>query len=756
MNSVNCKKRSSSVNGMRTVAVLVCVFCLLVSSSLMAATHTVGIGRDYATITEAIAAAVADDTIEIYGTITLAGDGQSSVTDGVTVDKDLTIQGQGTDQTFVQAAASEGIADRRVFTILVGTTVTLKDMTIRYGNCSGSGGGVYDYGTLIVTDCVICNNKTLAGAGGGVRVHNASAVFSSTKIINNSSINYVGGIYNSAYGGETNSLIMTNCTVSGNIGGIVGGIDNLAVQGSTLMATFDGCTINGNESARDTSSDGGGIRAYLPGDGSNVGTINFTNCTLSGNKARNKGGAIELIRGNAESTLTVNLVNCTIVGNTADSNDDGVHRDYITNHPKGLGGGIFVLSQDHPVLNIKNCLIADNYSGSAAPVPSDLCRDANFAVPFFEPNIDYSVLEVWDARVALNGTNNLTGDQTGLNLAAALADNGGPTKTLALLDDSVAIDAGTDVGAPTTDQTGYNRISPCDIGAYEFGPRACIGTDYNGDGISDLAVFDIATGDWYIRTVADTILVWDANWGYAGAVPVPGDYDGDGVADMAVYDELAGNWYIRTVAGAVLVWDANWGYAGAVPVPGDYDGDGIADMAVFDIATGNWHIRTVAGTVLVRDANWGYVGAVPVSGDYDGDGASDLAVYDELAGDWYIRTVVGTVLAREANWGYAGAVPVPGDYDGDGIADMAVYDKLAGDWYIRTVVGTVLARDANWGYADAVPVPGDYDGDGIADMAVYDELAGDWYIRTVVGTVLVWDVNWGAPLLQAVGVSPMN
>ena len=295
---------------------------------LISATRTVGVGKAYATITAAIAAAAPNDTIDVYGTIT--GDGFA--TDGFSVDKDLTIQGQGPDHTYVKAAAIEGTADRSVFTIPVRRAVTLKVMTIRYGNHSGSSGGIDNYGTLTVTDCVICNNYALTGAGGGIRVHNATADFSSTKIINNSSANYVAGIYNSTNGGNTSSTL-TDCTVSGNIGGTDGGIDNVSVNGSTLTATLDGCTISDNGSAGNTSSDGGGIRAYVPGAGTNVETINLTNCTLSGNKAINKGGAIELIRGNTESTLTVDLVNCTIAGNTADSNDDGVHRDYTTNHP---------------------------------------------------------------------------------------------------------------------------------------------------------------------------------------------------------------------------------------------------------------------------------------------------------------------------------------------------------------------------------------------------------------------------------------
>src|SRR5213078_2215010 len=95
-----------------------------------------------------------------------------------------------------------------------------------------------------------------------------------------------------------------------------------------------------------------------------------------------------------------------------------------------------------------------------------------------------------DGAVTSNGHNLLgtateatgftgTGDQTGANpMLAALADNGGPTQTMALNIGSPAIDAGVAAGA-TTDQRGMPRTlddpgvansgssDGTDIGAYE-------------------------------------------------------------------------------------------------------------------------------------------------------------------------------------------------------------------------------------------------------------------------------------------------
>lgn len=69
----------------------------------------------------------------------------------------------------------------------------------------------------------------------------------------------------------------------------------------------------------------------------------------------------------------------------------------------------------------------------------------------------------------------LTGDTSGLitgqdPLLAPLADNGGPTRTHALLPRSPAIDAGSpDCPPPAADQRGVQRPFglACDIGAYE-------------------------------------------------------------------------------------------------------------------------------------------------------------------------------------------------------------------------------------------------------------------------------------------------
>jgi len=247
---------------------------------------------------------------------------------------------------------------------------------------------------------------------------------------------------------------------------------------------------------------------------------------------------------------------------------------------------------------------------------------------------------------------------------------------------------------PILNPSGDDQSEPYSIN-WRIGTLA----DFDGDGNTDLAVFEIHPegGMWYIKDQGTY------GWGNADSVPVPRDYDGNGTTDIAVYND--GAWYIKGQSSRY------WGDADSIPVPGDYDGDGTTDVAVFKIHPegGMWYIRN-QGTY-----GWGNADSIPVPGDYDGNGTTDLAVYND--GAWYIKH------QPTRYWGDADSIPVPGDYDGDGTLDAAVFkiQPWGGVWYIKD------QGPISWGNADSIPVPGDYDGDGTTDLAVYND--GAWYIR---------------------------
>ena len=180
-------------------------------------------------------------------------------------------------------------------------------------------------------------------------------------------------------------------------------------------------------------------QSYASGGGiysSGRGKLTVTNSTFTGNQAR-YGGGISTYFG-----VQVVITNTTLSGNHAD----------------GHSGGLF--HYRCPVLTLNNSILAYNTSnllgtgdlGSFSNLTgsNNLIEDPNFNRPGL--------------------VNTITGDPN----IDPLANNGGPTQTMALLPGSQAIDAGSDALVPTGvifDQRGmpYTRISGArvDIGAFE-------------------------------------------------------------------------------------------------------------------------------------------------------------------------------------------------------------------------------------------------------------------------------------------------
>ncbi|HLK10993.1 MAG TPA: right-handed parallel beta-helix repeat-containing protein [Candidatus Binatia bacterium] len=279
---------------------------------------------------------------------------------------------------------------------------------------------------------------TLQGGHGqtGGAVDNAGTLSLTDCVVRDSTAKYAGGgIYN---GG---ALTLVRSTIAGNQCFAGTGAGLLSSVASTLTL-LEGCTISDNGA----STTGGGI----VGDGAVA--ITLRNCTVSGNQSglaplllpgEGGGGGIALLNG-ADATLN----NVTITNNGAG----------------GDGGGVFVDNQS--TLQLGNTILAGNQA------PPGLSLDCSGS----PTSVGYTLL----ANLPRNGSCLVHGSIMATDDArlGPLADNGGPTKTHALLPGSPAIDAGNPAppgsggtACEATDQRGVPRGEPgdgrCDIGAYE-------------------------------------------------------------------------------------------------------------------------------------------------------------------------------------------------------------------------------------------------------------------------------------------------
>lgn len=256
------------------------------------------------------------------------------------------------------------------------------------------------------------------------------------------------------------------------------------------------------------------------------------------------------------------------------------------------------------------------------------------------------------------------------------------------------------------------------------------GLDFDGDGLSDFAVFRPSSGRWYVDVDHNGGTDLTVVYGRNGDIPVPADYDGDGVIDLAVFRPSYAGWFVDLNWNGGTDRQAIFGMDGDVPVPADYNGDGAADFAVFDPSTASWFVDTNHDESPDLHAVFGVRGDVPVPGDYDGNGTADFAVFRPASGTWFVDTDLNGGTDFAVIYGRSGDLPIPGDYDGDGFTDLAVFRPSWGGWYVDMSRSGGTDINRGFGKIGDTPVAGNHDGDGVMDFAVFRPDEGRWLVDT--------------------------
>jgi len=224
--------------------------------------------------------------------------------------------------------------------------------------------------------------------------------------------------------------------------------------------------------------------------------------------------------------------------------------------------------------------------------------------------------------------------------------------------------------------------------------------DYNGDGISDVAIFRSAYGLWAVRELGGVY------FGSSGDIPASGDYNGDGTAEITIFRPSAGLWAIRNFSRIYF------GKPDDISVPADYDGDGICDVGIFRPSSGLWALREISRIYY----GGGEDRSIP--GDYNGDGSTEVAIFRPTTGLWSIYGYT------RYYFGARGDIPVPGYYNyfSNG-EDSSVFRPATGQWIISKYLNCYFGQIGDF------PVPADFNGDSFDDIAIFRPSTGLWFIR---------------------------
>jgi hypothetical protein len=673
----------------------------------------------------------------------------------------MTIQGPGAASLTVS-----GNQVSRVFDITSrSAVVTLSGMTISDGYASDSlgGGGIYNYGTLTVTNCTLSGNTA---AGSGMMGSSGGAII------------------------NLGTLTVTNSTFSDNTiqgaefgcagGGIANGDGTLTVTNSTFF---------NNTATASTSAYGGGIFSNTSGQ------VVLTNITLANNRVKTAGGGLHIARGSAALNNTLIAGNFKGTGSipsdillsTGVSLDPNSANNLIGDGSGGLdpGKGNLLGSSGNPLDPLlaplgdyggptpTMALLAGSPAIDAASAAYAPVTDQRGLPRVGAPDIGAFEWDFLPQTIAFAALPDRTYGDAPFTVSAS-ASSGLPVSfhivsgPATIAGDTVTITgAGTVVVEAT--QPGDANYSPATPVDQSFVVTKAVATitlsglyyTYDGSahyatattdpaGLSGLIVNYSQNG---VAVTAPTavgtyqVLAWLDNPNYQASdvsdslviASVAGPTAPDTVG---VFDPATGTWYLRydNSPGAPDLQPFAYGGPGWVGIHGDWDGNGTSTIGVVDVTGASdpnfavWYLKdsNTAGAPDIKPFAYGMKSWIPVVGDWTGSGHTGIGVFDPTTATFYLRNSDSPGAPDFViHYGGAGWQPVVGDWDGNGTTTIGVVDPTSMTWYLRNSnsPGAPDITPFKYGAPGWTAVAGNWNAGGSTGIGVFDPSNAKWYLR---------------------------
>jgi hypothetical protein len=514
-------------------------------------------------------ASLAGQTIPLASQLFIAKD---LIIDGSALSTPITLSGD-TDQN--------GTGDVRVLMVDQGVDVSLIRLTVTKGK-NAFGGGVYNRGTLTITNSTFSDNAAISD-GGGIYNHDTLKVVDS--VFSNNSAVSGAGIFN------TGALTVTNSTFFNNSASYGGGIYNFTDFSLTLL--------NSTFSTNSATTSGAGLY------NDHQTTLNFANTLIA--NSTSGGDCVNL------GALSLNANNLVEDGSCSASLQGDPKLGPLSNN-----GGMtqtMALRRDSPAVDAgddANCPATDQ-RGVSRPYGSH-CDIGAYEYAKKNGSDTTGVFRPSNGLLYLKNKN-----ETGFADIALNYGLPGDTPVVGDWDGNGTVTIGVY-------RNGYfylrneNTIGFATI-VFPFGNPGDqpIAGDWDGDGVDTIGTYRPSNGQFFLRNSnGEGAAEMSFYLGNVGDVGIAGDWDGDGLDTTGVFRPSNGLLYLknRNETGFADI-ALNYGIPGDKPVTGDWNNDGVDTIGVY--RNGTFYLRN-SNTIGFAEIVFGLgnPGDMPIAGNWDG------------------------------------------------------------------------------------------------------------------------------------------